>query len=58
MICLEINAELRVPNHEGWWNVPIAEVSSEASVNEAREEYEEAVKAQRCGVVTGQSSRS
>ena len=47
MVCVEIDAEPPVPNYEGWWDVPIAEVSEEASVNEAREEYEEAVKQQR-----------
>ena len=46
-VTVEIDAEPRMPNYEGWWDVPIAEVRSEVSVNEAREEYEEAVRNQR-----------
>jgi len=47
VVCVEIDPEPRVGNYDGWWDVPIAEVSGEASVNEARAEYEEAVKKQR-----------
>jgi 3D-(3,5/4)-trihydroxycyclohexane-1,2-dione acylhydrolase (decyclizing) len=47
VVTIVIDAEPRVPNYEGWWDVPIAEVSAEPSVNEARVEYEEAVKNQR-----------
>ena len=39
--------ELRVPKYEDWWDVPIVEVSGEASVNETREEYEKAIEKQR-----------
>jgi 3D-(3,5/4)-trihydroxycyclohexane-1,2-dione acylhydrolase (decyclizing) len=47
VVCVPTNPDVRVPNYEGWWDVPIAEVSGEASVREAREEYEAAVEAQR-----------
>jgi 3D-(3,5/4)-trihydroxycyclohexane-1,2-dione acylhydrolase (decyclizing) len=47
VVCVPANPEVRVPNYEGWWDVPIAEVSGEASVRAAREEYEAAVEAQR-----------
>jgi 3D-(3,5/4)-trihydroxycyclohexane-1,2-dione acylhydrolase (decyclizing) len=47
VVTVEIDPDPRVGNYEGWWDVPIAEVSNEASVNEARSEYEEALKNQR-----------
>jgi 3D-(3,5/4)-trihydroxycyclohexane-1,2-dione acylhydrolase (decyclizing) len=47
VVCVPVNPEMRIPNYEGWWDVPIAEVSGEASVREAREEYEAALEAQR-----------
>jgi 3D-(3,5/4)-trihydroxycyclohexane-1,2-dione acylhydrolase (decyclizing) len=47
VVCVPTNPDVRVPNYEGWWDVPIAKVSGEPSVNEAREAYEEAVKDQR-----------
>jgi 3D-(3,5/4)-trihydroxycyclohexane-1,2-dione acylhydrolase (decyclizing) len=47
VVCVPAIPEVRVPNYEGWWDVPIAEVSGEASVREAREEYEVALKGQR-----------
>jgi 3D-(3,5/4)-trihydroxycyclohexane-1,2-dione acylhydrolase (decyclizing) len=36
-----------VPSYEGWWDVPVAEVSEDERVRSAREEYERARKAQR-----------
>jgi len=47
VVCVEIDADPRVPNYEGWWDVPIAEVSGEQAVNDARAEYEEAIRKQR-----------
>jgi 3D-(3,5/4)-trihydroxycyclohexane-1,2-dione acylhydrolase (decyclizing) len=36
-----------VPTYESWWDVPVAEVSEDPAVRRAREEYEEARRAQR-----------
>jgi 3D-(3,5/4)-trihydroxycyclohexane-1,2-dione acylhydrolase (decyclizing) len=36
-----------VPGFESWWDVPVAEVSEQASVQAAREQYEEHRKKQR-----------
>lgn len=47
VVCVPVDPEARVPNYEGWWDVPIAAVSAQASVNDAREEYEEALEQQR-----------
>jgi 3D-(3,5/4)-trihydroxycyclohexane-1,2-dione acylhydrolase (decyclizing) len=47
LVYIRTDPEARVPNYEGWWDVPIAEVSSEESVNEARAQYEEDIKRQR-----------
>nr|MBA2665395.1 3D-(3,5/4)-trihydroxycyclohexane-1,2-dione acylhydrolase (decyclizing) [Trueperaceae bacterium] len=33
----------RVPNFDGWWDVPVAEVSGRAEVRAARETYEAAL---------------
>lgn len=47
LIYVPVDAEARVPNYEGWWEVPIAEVSEEESVRNARSQYEEDVQKQR-----------
>ena len=47
MIYIRTEENARVPNYEGWWDVPIAEVSGEDSVKEARAQYEEDIKKQR-----------
>jgi 3D-(3,5/4)-trihydroxycyclohexane-1,2-dione acylhydrolase (decyclizing) len=47
LVYVRVDTEARVPNYEGWWDVPIAEVSEEKSVQEARALYEEDVKKQR-----------
>ncbi len=47
VVTVEVDPEPRVASYEGWWDVPIAEVSSEDSVNEARADYEDAMKKQR-----------
>jgi len=36
-----------VPSYEGWWDVPVAEVSEQPEVRAAREEYERQLGAQR-----------
>ena len=36
-----------VPDYESWWDVPVAEVSNTAAVQEARRRYEEAGKTRR-----------
>jgi 3D-(3,5/4)-trihydroxycyclohexane-1,2-dione acylhydrolase (decyclizing) len=36
-----------VPSYEGWWDVPVAEVSDEPDVRSAREQYERAIAQQR-----------
>lgn len=47
VIVVETDKECRVPGYESWWDVPIAEVSSEAEVQRIRAEYEKAVKQER-----------
>jgi len=40
LVYVRVDSEVRVPSYEGWWDVPIAEVSDERGVNEARDAYE------------------
>jgi 3D-(3,5/4)-trihydroxycyclohexane-1,2-dione acylhydrolase (decyclizing) len=47
VVVIETAYDQRVPGYESWWDVPIAEVSQEASVRAARAKYEEAVKKER-----------
>ncbi len=47
LISIRVDENARVPNFEGWWDVPIAQASEEASVKEARARYEEDVQKQR-----------
>ena len=47
VIVIETNAEKRAPGYESWWDVPIAEVSSVASVRQARRRFETAVKKEK-----------
>jgi 3D-(3,5/4)-trihydroxycyclohexane-1,2-dione acylhydrolase (decyclizing) len=47
VIVMETDPEKRAPGYESWWDVPIAEVSEAASVQEARREFEQAVKNER-----------
>ena len=42
VIVIEVDRYEGVPSYESWWDVPVAEVSSVASVREARERYEAA----------------
>ena len=37
----------RVPGMEGWWDVPVAEVSGQDNVHEARDRYERSLALQR-----------
>ena len=39
LIHVRTDPDIRVPNYEGWWDVPIAAVSGEPSVQEARAQY-------------------
>jgi 3D-(3,5/4)-trihydroxycyclohexane-1,2-dione acylhydrolase (decyclizing) len=47
LVYIRVDPEIRVPNYEGWWDVPIAEVSGEASVRETRRQYEQDLASQR-----------
>lgn len=47
VIVVETDREARVPGYDSWWDVAVAEVSSSASVREARARYEEARKGER-----------
>src|SRR5205085_10768351 len=47
VIYVEADRYAGVPSYESWWDVPVAEVSDEPSVQAAREEYERALAAQR-----------
>jgi len=48
VITLDVARDAYVPGYESWWDVPVAEVSEMASVQQARADYEEKVKAIRC----------
>jgi 3D-(3,5/4)-trihydroxycyclohexane-1,2-dione acylhydrolase (decyclizing) len=47
VIYIEADRYAGVPSYEGWWDVPVAEVSDEQDVRAAREEYERAHESQR-----------
>lgn len=47
VIYVPIESQERVRGFEGWWDVPIAEVSDEPDVQKARQEYEEGRSKQR-----------
>jgi len=47
LIHVESDPLLGGPDGGGWWDVPVSEVSSTPSIQEARAEYDEARKAQR-----------
>lgn len=47
VIVVEVDPEDRLPDQGGWWDVPIAEVSSIGTVGEARERYEAGKRNQR-----------
>jgi 3D-(3,5/4)-trihydroxycyclohexane-1,2-dione acylhydrolase (decyclizing) len=47
VIHIETDRYAGVPSYEGWWDVPVAEVSDDAAVQAARAEYDQARSAQR-----------
>jgi 3D-(3,5/4)-trihydroxycyclohexane-1,2-dione acylhydrolase (decyclizing) len=47
VVHIEVDRYEGVPSYDGWWDVPVAEVSEDARVRAAREEYERARNAQR-----------
>ncbi|HLU36671.1 MAG TPA: 3D-(3,5/4)-trihydroxycyclohexane-1,2-dione acylhydrolase (decyclizing) [Thermomicrobiales bacterium] len=47
MVYIQTDENARVPNFEGWWDVPIAEVSQQDSVKQARRQYEADIQKQR-----------
>ncbi len=47
VIHVEVDRYAGVPSYEGWWDVPVAEVSDDPAVQAAREQYERAREAQR-----------
>jgi 3D-(3,5/4)-trihydroxycyclohexane-1,2-dione acylhydrolase (decyclizing) len=47
VVHVEVDRYQGVPSYEGWWDVPVAEVSDDAAVRAARESYEQARRAQR-----------
>jgi 3D-(3,5/4)-trihydroxycyclohexane-1,2-dione acylhydrolase (decyclizing) len=47
VVYVETDRYAGVPSYEGWWDVPVAEISDDPAVQEARRDYEEARKAQR-----------
>jgi 3D-(3,5/4)-trihydroxycyclohexane-1,2-dione acylhydrolase (decyclizing) len=47
VIHIEADRYAGVPSYEGWWDVPVAEVSEEETVRAARAEYERAHTSQR-----------
>ena len=52
VVYIETDRYAGVPNYEGWWDVPVAEVSDEQSVRTVREEYDVARQAQRIHLET------
>jgi 3D-(3,5/4)-trihydroxycyclohexane-1,2-dione acylhydrolase (decyclizing) len=51
-VYIEVDRYAGVPSYEGWWDVPVAEVSDDEAVRAAREEYERARGAQRAYLET------
>jgi 3D-(3,5/4)-trihydroxycyclohexane-1,2-dione acylhydrolase (decyclizing) len=47
VVYVETDRYAGVPDYEGWWDVPVAEVSDDPAVQEARRRYERAREAQR-----------
>ncbi len=47
VICIETDRYAGVPSYDGWWDVPVAETSTQDTVRAARAEYERNVSAQR-----------
>jgi 3D-(3,5/4)-trihydroxycyclohexane-1,2-dione acylhydrolase (decyclizing) len=47
VIVVPVSLEDRMPGFESWWDVPVAAVSTQEKVNQARGEYEKMLKRQR-----------
>jgi 3D-(3,5/4)-trihydroxycyclohexane-1,2-dione acylhydrolase (decyclizing) len=47
VVCIETDRYAGVPSYDGWWEVPVAETSTQETVRAARAEYERNVTAQR-----------
>jgi 3D-(3,5/4)-trihydroxycyclohexane-1,2-dione acylhydrolase (decyclizing) len=47
VVHVEVDRYAGVPDYEGWWDVPVAEVSDDAAVRAARDSYEHARQSQR-----------
>jgi len=47
VIVVETDREARVGGYESWWDVPVAEVSKQPAVQEARKAFESAKKKER-----------
>ena len=47
VVFVEVDREVRVSGYESWWDVPIAEVSTDPAVQAIRKQYEEDVKNER-----------
>jgi 3D-(3,5/4)-trihydroxycyclohexane-1,2-dione acylhydrolase (decyclizing) len=47
VIYVPVDPDTRVPGYESWWDVPVAEVSEQASVRAARSAYEEGRRRER-----------
>jgi 3D-(3,5/4)-trihydroxycyclohexane-1,2-dione acylhydrolase (decyclizing) len=47
VVHVEVDRYAGVPSYEGWWDVPVAEVSEDPAVRRAREDYERAREGQR-----------
>ncbi|MFA5568172.1 MAG: 3D-(3,5/4)-trihydroxycyclohexane-1,2-dione acylhydrolase (decyclizing) [Trueperaceae bacterium] len=47
VIVVPVHPEKRVPGYGGWWDVPIAEVTSQESVRAAKQEYDKGRERQR-----------
>lgn len=47
VIHVPVDVDARVPGYEGWWDVPVAEISDQPAVKQARHEYEQARTKQR-----------
>ncbi|MGA2013128.1 MAG: 3D-(3,5/4)-trihydroxycyclohexane-1,2-dione acylhydrolase (decyclizing) [Solirubrobacteraceae bacterium] len=47
VICVEVDRYAGVPDFAGWWEVPVAETSTDPNVQRARERYEHDRRAQR-----------
>jgi 3D-(3,5/4)-trihydroxycyclohexane-1,2-dione acylhydrolase (decyclizing) len=47
VIHVRVDKDIRVPGYDSWWDVPIAEVSSEPGVQEALADYNDSKEKQR-----------